>query len=465
MRVARRAGSHVAVRATETSTNCGHGEGRRIQRRDAVDHRADQSRGDRCGCDTNQYANHRRRERLRHHQPYDVAPCRTQRDANPNLFRALDDRVRGHSIDPDRRHHERRDGKQPEQERAVTLGTDRPRHSLIHRGHLGDHDVGIDRPDLAVYRRCAPERVATGRAKDERERRPCDVTGGHLRERCHHQRFGDVAKRAVGHIGRQADDRKPLSDRGDSRANDVAAGGEAALEGLVHDHDALGTQPIAPVEIAASHHGNAHRAKVPGRHKRNGRGRLGGRISSPVHDDVRQARGGSCERSARHGAGRGHARYPLEAVSQVVEERGEVTAVRPAIRAVEIARSARRDAHRQQAIGLEPAVLPAQVPERLDQQRRADDQHERHRDLRRQHDAADRARCCHGGRAAGEDAGQADPRGTRDRRQAAQHPGADRNRDREREHPPVELDRVDVRRAHRYRFSDFFLLPPRGAWH
>ena len=89
----------------------------------------------------------------------------------------------------------------------------------------------------------------------------------------------------------------PSTIDGHSRTDDVAAGGEAALEGLVHDHDALGPQPIAFVEVAAGDHGNAQGSKVGRRHERDGRRRLSGRMP-PVQGDVGQPRRGSRERRA-----------------------------------------------------------------------------------------------------------------------------------------------------------------------
>ncbi len=100
----------------------------------------------------------------------------------------LRDGVRQHAVDPHHRQRERQRRERADERRVEPRLGHRRRHSRVHRHHLVERQLRIDRENLASDRSHEGERIAPG-ADDERGAESAECEGRHL---------GNLAIRHVG---------------------------------------------------------------------------------------------------------------------------------------------------------------------------------------------------------------------------------------------------------------------------
>ncbi len=191
--------------------------------------------------------------------------------------------------------------------------------------------------------------------------------------------------------------------------------------------------------------------EVAGRHERDFGHRNVAGFRRPALDAERRPARRAAERQAGDAADRLHAGQRGDALEHAPVEQHPrlVREVRAGLRIVRLRQPEPRGQHRR---GVEAEIDALQPPETLDQQRRADQQHQRERELADDEDAAQARRASGGAGPARRLAHhrlQLGVRALNRRRQAEEHAGHDRQGGREREHGRVDVDGLQSRQARR----------------
>ena len=126
---------------------------RRIEARDAEEHRGHHAARERCRDQAEHHARHREHHSPTKHHAHDVAWRRAERRAHAYLANPLRDASGEHAVNSNCCQDERREAEGDEQEhREVAIG-ERTIHELAHRGDARDREILVHRPDGVTDRR------------------------------------------------------------------------------------------------------------------------------------------------------------------------------------------------------------------------------------------------------------------------------------------------------------------------
>ena len=273
MRAARRAGSAQAASATSASRTATASITRGSPARTPKSWLSRLGRSASAPAAPDDEPDPEQQQPFAHHEIEDAARAAAERDPHRDLARALRDQVGEDAVEADGREQQRHHA-EPERELGGRASVEqRPLHELVHRPHVEERQLAVERRDRRAQRR-RERGVARPRLHGEGHEpravlRDRVVAGAHGA-----LALGDVVQLDVGdyaddgqedglfghgqqpvEVGREV---QPPADR-------VLAGPEARGELAVHDHHAQRAVPVLLLEEAAGHERSAHRLEVAGR--------------------------------------------------------------------------------------------------------------------------------------------------------------------------------------------------------